>query len=82
LDIKDIERDLNNINGVEGVHDLHVWSLAEGKTSLSCHLLSNNTDDTLFEAIDLLRTRYKIKHSTIQVENSNNKNIKCKHGLH
>ena len=83
--IHEFEEKLRNIPGVKEVHDLHVWSLSVGKPTMSAHLFSENTSLTLKEATKLCR-RYGIYHSTLQIENWNEKNdkdfIKCEHNIH
>merc|ERR1711976_378389 len=88
VDMEEFMKDLNNLEGVENVHDLHVWSLTEGKPSMSAHISGENTDKILRNATICARKR-GIYHSTIQVENSQRQNIKggmyyidCDHNLH
>lgn len=83
FNIEQLTRDLNNVRGVEDIHDLHVWSLSVGKLSLSCHLTSSNPQISLKKASKLCRDKYKITHSTIQVEHAGDKQIyDCRHDLH
>jgi len=83
VDLEILKSDLMKIKGVTECHDIHVWCLSVGKISMSCHLVSTNPQESLKEASDICRNKYKIKHSTIQVE-SNNKQINhdCNHDLH
>lgn len=65
--------ELRAIDGVAGVHDLHVWSLAQGMTSLSCHILIEDvhvTDSIRIVAAcnQLLAKHFQIEHTTIQAE--------------
>ncbi|MBI2711930.1 MAG: cation transporter [Bdellovibrio sp.] len=62
-----IKRDLEKIQGVEESHDLHIWSVSSGKYALSVHLISKDAE-VLNQANDLLKARYGIVHTTIQVE--------------
>lgn len=39
LDMKVIKLALKQIKFVKNVHDLHVWSLSDGKVCMSVHLL-------------------------------------------
>ncbi|WP_081390023.1 cation diffusion facilitator family transporter [Paenibacillus sp. RS8] len=64
---------LENIEGVINVHDLHIWTITSGLDSLSCHLLINDQEDDqriLQQAIQLIAERFKIQHTTIQIETS------------
>lgn len=65
---------LGNIEGVKNVHDLHVWTITSGLDTLSCHVLIEDDRDeqeVLQKAINLIREKYKIEHTTIQIEKSN-----------
>jgi cobalt-zinc-cadmium efflux system protein len=71
LDIEEIRRCLAGTAGVEGVHDLHVWSLAGGTPLLTAHLVVDHTiapTDIVRQAGRALRERFGIVHSTLQVD--------------
>ncbi|WP_410210696.1 cation diffusion facilitator family transporter [Aquirhabdus sp.] len=70
LDIKAIRDALTAIDGVESVHDLHVWSLTADKVSLTIHLVcpERSTQEVLEDAMDLLAKRFSIFHVAIQCE--------------
>lgn len=83
IDLKKLEKELQSISHVVEIHDLHVWSLSPGKLSLSCHLISSLPQDSLKLARNHLKTKYKITHSTIQVElESGDVRDECSHDLH
>ena len=57
--------------GVEGVHDLHVWSLTSGSNALSAHIVASDGDryaDVLARVHERVTTEFPIAHATIQVE--------------
>ncbi|MGI0067156.1 MAG: cation diffusion facilitator family transporter, partial [Thermoplasmata archaeon] len=63
----DVAASLGALSGVEGVHDLHVWTLAPGTISVSAHLVVGRapSDDRLIHAAErLLAERYHIRHTT------------------
>jgi cobalt-zinc-cadmium efflux system protein len=74
LNVAQLARDVIQVPGVSDVHDLHVWSIAGGMRVLTAHVqvagdrrLSDY--DTLLDEIHcLLCERYRISHTTIQVE--------------
>lgn len=73
LNLTQLVTDLRAIEGVVDIHDLHVWSIASGITSLSCHLLIEDQHVSQSMAIvasvnHLLAERYEIEHTTIQAE--------------
>ena len=57
--------------GVSGIHDLHVWPISTTETALTCHLVmpAGTTGDAfLMETAQLLKTSFRIGHTTLQVE--------------
>ena len=59
------------LSGVVAVHDLHVWTIASGRISLSGHVVAAegvHHPALLQQVCDLLQRRYGIDHATIQVE--------------
>ncbi|KRW99793.1 hypothetical protein PPERSA_07870 [Pseudocohnilembus persalinus] len=70
INVVGIENDLINLDGVQELHDLHVWAISPSKFSLSVHIRTNNPSKTLVEATKICK-KHKIYHRTIQIENSN-----------
>ncbi|KJE27195.1 cation diffusion facilitator transporter family protein [Geobacillus kaustophilus] len=71
IDHAEVKAALSGIDGVIEVHDLHIWTITSGLDSLSCHLLIEDGRDAqviLQRAIDLVETRFHIRHATIQIE--------------
>lgn len=71
IDINAVEEALASTPGVAGVHDLHVWGTSTSETSLTAHLaVPDGTDHgaVLAAAERVLRERFRITHTTIQVE--------------
>ncbi|HVA92263.1 MAG TPA: cation diffusion facilitator family transporter [Chloroflexota bacterium] len=74
VDVAQLARDVVAVPRVTDVHDLHVWSIAGGMSALSAHVQVE--DDCALSACDglvaqvnqLLASRYKIGHSTLQFE--------------
>jgi cobalt-zinc-cadmium efflux system protein len=61
------------VDGVNGVHDLHVWSLGSESHALSCHISIADIPPSASEQIlrqvkDTLRESFRIEHTTIQFE--------------
>ena len=61
------------LEGVQGVHHLHIWALGPSRPALSCHLMVGDiavrtTGKLLDEVTAMLRTRYGIQHATVQFE--------------
>ena len=71
LDAEEVQRCLLETDGVCGVHDLHLWSLAGGAPLLTAHLVvdhSVSSGHVLRTATDVLRNRFSITHATLQIE--------------
>ena len=71
LDAGSLERALEAVPGVTSVHDLHVWTITSGFISLSAHLMVRKDADpqaVLRDANEVLTTRFGIRHSTLQTE--------------
>ncbi|MFT4121354.1 cation diffusion facilitator family transporter [Bradyrhizobium sp.] len=56
--------------GVSAIHDLHVWPISTTETALTCHLVmpAGTVDAFLMETARLLKTSFRIGHTTLQVE--------------
>ena len=62
---------LQQLSDVEGVHDLHLWTLDGQETILSAHLLGRPgipPDQIRLAAEDVLRSSFGIRHTTLQTE--------------
>jgi cobalt-zinc-cadmium efflux system protein len=71
LDPAQIGRDMVAVAGVEEVHDLHVWEITSGAPALSAHVIVRAAADChglRLELEDLLRQRYELTHTTLQVD--------------
>jgi cobalt-zinc-cadmium efflux system protein len=73
LDPRDIGRALASEPHVVEVHDLHVWEVTSGFPALSAHVLVGPECDAQKhrrELARLLRDRFGIEHSTLQIEHA------------
>jgi cobalt-zinc-cadmium efflux system protein len=71
LNVREIEKALLGIGGVSDLHDLHVWTVTSGFDLLSGHLVIKDmamNQEILEQARDILRSKFGIDHSTIQIE--------------
>ena len=73
MDIGGMAAAVQGVPGVSGLHDLHVWTIANGMHALSCHL--HIQEENLPRAAQIVRevkslfaTQYGIDHSTIETE--------------
>jgi cobalt-zinc-cadmium efflux system protein len=73
IDIDAVEAALTELPGVVEVHDLHVWGTSTSESSLTAHLVVAEAADhqqVLRVAEDVLRERFRIAHTTVQIEQS------------
>ena len=75
LDIESLYNELSNINGVNSVHDIHLWNISIGRPSIALHIICDNPKETLKIATQICKN-YGIKHCTIQSETEL---YNCKH---
>jgi cobalt-zinc-cadmium efflux system protein len=73
VDMLRLEESIRNVDGVLGVHDLHVWTVASGILSFSCHILVSEQSATSGEQIlravaKMVQHDFGISHPTVQVE--------------
>jgi cobalt-zinc-cadmium efflux system protein len=73
VDMDEIREIMQQVPGITGVHDLHVWTISSGIYALSAHLvvpdpLACNNDEILSAVKHKLFDRFGIDHTTIQIE--------------
>jgi len=73
IDMSQMVSDLMGVEGVRGVHDLHVWSINRDLRMLSAHILTDNIWISDGGAIQrqvstILLNKYGIAHATLQLE--------------
>ncbi|MBA0707915.1 hypothetical protein Golax_019923 [Gossypium laxum] len=71
INIDMVEDGIKGINGVESVHDLHVWAITVGKLVLSCHVVAKpgvESKEMISKIRDYCESTYKIHHITVQIE--------------
>jgi zinc transporter 2 len=84
VDVEQLEQDISDIPLVDEVHDLHLWSISSGKHALSIHIVSSQPLKALNMVTDLCRRKYKLYHTTIQVEGPQDSKhfFNCENDLH
>jgi cobalt-zinc-cadmium efflux system protein len=70
VDATEVQSALERIDGIVDVHDLHIWTITSGFEALSVHARVEGRDRALVlrEARELVRERFGIGHSTVQLE--------------
>jgi cobalt-zinc-cadmium efflux system protein len=75
MEMQHIQFAIEDVAGVNGVHDLHVWSIGSDTHALSCHIAIEDIPPSASECIlqevrDRLREKFHIHHTTIQFEHA------------
>jgi cobalt-zinc-cadmium efflux system protein len=70
INLDEVQRFLEDLDGVEEVHDLHIWALSTTETALTAHLvMPEGCDDPyIFRIRDMLHEKFDIDHATLQIE--------------
>jgi cobalt-zinc-cadmium efflux system protein len=72
VNIVALQNQLRDIDGVDSVHDLHVWTLTSGVLAMSCHVVVDKESfirsAVLADVNRMVRERFRIDHTTVQIE--------------
>jgi cobalt-zinc-cadmium efflux system protein len=71
IQLEDVRRTIEAVDGVSAVHDLHIWAVTSDIFTLSAHAVVANGGDfhlVLNGIEDTLREQFNIEHTTIQLE--------------
>lgn len=74
MSVEQITGALANVNGVNDVHDVHVWSIGSDTHALACHIriddIPLSESDVILRSVKVVLSRnFHIDHTTIQLEN-------------
>ncbi|CAN5191807.1 cation diffusion facilitator family transporter [soil metagenome] len=73
IDAEEVGRKMAGAEGVQEVHDLHIWTITSGFPALAAHVLVGHDEDCHArrrELEDLLKHEYDIEHTTLQVDHA------------
>jgi cobalt-zinc-cadmium efflux system protein len=73
IDVIKLVDDVMRVKGVLGVHDLHIWSIAQNLRTMSAHILTDDLPISSGTEIqrqinEIVYHRYNIAHATLQLE--------------
>lgn len=71
IDMNVVRADVLSVDGVEDIHDLHVWTITSGMESASGHIVLSDSAEygpVLDAVLAVLRDKHHIDHATIQCE--------------
>lgn len=86
VDVQEIIKLIEQTDGIESIHDLHIWTITSGTNALSCHAVVNDQlkiaeSEHILRKIEHNLQHKGIKHVTIQLETSlhrHDNSILCK----
>jgi cobalt-zinc-cadmium efflux system protein len=72
IDLDEVIADIEKVNGVEGVHNVHLWSLCSNVNIIDAHIFAKETDmlkiEEMKHEIKRRLEKYNIKHATLEFE--------------
>ena len=73
IDLEKLKKEILDVKGVHGIHDLHVWSLCSNVHALNAHLIVDrisvkDTEKITYNINSRLFNDYNISHTTLQFE--------------
>ena len=73
VDTDTLSREILEIDGVRGMHDIHIWSICSNIHAMSAHVLVDRihvqqTEALIRDISKILRDRFNIMHTTLQFE--------------
>ena len=76
LDLMEVQRSVQSLPGVKGLHHIHLWTITSSMYALSAHILiedvmMSHTAKIIQEINQLLLKKFRIAHTTIQLECEN-----------
>ncbi len=73
MDANEVGRKMVAVDGVEEVHDLHVWEITSGFPALAAHVLVGREEDCHERRREIEKVLYRefgIEHTTLQVDHA------------
>jgi cobalt-zinc-cadmium efflux system protein len=83
IDIAEIQKRLQKIDGVKNIHHIHVWNLTDKLLHFECHLfleqdLQVSQTNGIFEHVrQILHDEFDVEHVTIQFEFGGEEKLGC-----
>jgi cobalt-zinc-cadmium efflux system protein len=73
IDLQDIQKALESIDGIKEIHDLHVWNPSAENIALAVHItvpdqMLSDVDDLAAKTRDILLKKFRIDHPILQFE--------------
>ncbi|UJF32226.1 cation diffusion facilitator family transporter [Paenibacillus hexagrammi] len=74
FDLEEIRGTIRNVEGVEDVHEMHLWAISTDHYSLTAHIFIDPAVQPfciILAINETLKAKYGIEHATIQIEHAN-----------
>ncbi|TDF98921.1 cation diffusion facilitator family transporter [Paenibacillus piri] len=74
FDLDDVRHAIAEVEGVEDVHEMHLWAISSDHYSLTAHVFIDDKIQPfciILAINETLKEKYGIEHSTIQMEHAN-----------
>lgn len=72
IDLTAVRQSLQDLPGVDAVHDLHVWAMSTADNALTAHLVigadTGDRDTLLAQAMEMLHVQFELRHVALQFE--------------
>ncbi len=71
ISYEEVKKAILQIKGVTGVFDIHIWTITSGMDAITAHVVVSDPSKSqtiLKEISSMLENRFKITHTTIQIE--------------
>ncbi len=69
IDVKEIAEHVSEIDGVLGVHHIHIWSMDGQSNYATMHIVTNSDSPKIKETIREELSEHGINHATLELEN-------------
>ncbi len=82
VDKGEVESYFNTLTEIESFHDLHIWAMSTTETAMTVHVVADvecNRNKLIDKISTDLKQKFKIIHSTIQIEDPGDKDCSQNH---
>ncbi|MBS1257260.1 MAG: Cadmium, cobalt and zinc/H(+)-K(+) antiporter [Candidatus Scalindua arabica] len=75
VDLENVVKSISELDEIEGVHDVHIWTITSGMYAMSAHiyikdLMVSETQKIMSNINTLVKEKYSIGHTVIQFEST------------
>ena len=71
ISVEEITRHISEIEGVSGVHHIHIWSMDGNQNYATMHIVTNGEHSEIKKAVKDELKEHGIIHATLELENEN-----------